>query len=117
LISERRLATYPASEIRLAVSRTVASEGARGWKLAKEKQSHKIDVVVALSMACLAAVRGAGSSYCLEALADWEEPAEKIPQPGWVHAGFSSREEAERYVEIQRRITPNAQFPWHNRSW
>jgi phage terminase large subunit-like protein len=58
LISERRLATYPAPDLRLAVSRAVVSESSRGWKLDKLKQSHKIDVVVALSLACLAAVRG-----------------------------------------------------------
>jgi hypothetical protein len=32
-------------------------ETTRGWRLAKEKTSHKIDVVVALSFAAVAAVR------------------------------------------------------------
>jgi hypothetical protein len=35
----------------------VALETSRGWRIAKEKQSHKIDVVVALAMAALGAVR------------------------------------------------------------
>jgi hypothetical protein len=35
-------------------------ESSRGWRLDKLKQQHKIDVVVTLSMACLAAVRGQG---------------------------------------------------------
>jgi hypothetical protein len=35
-----------------------AAASSRGWRLDKLKQQHKIDVVVALSMACLAAVRG-----------------------------------------------------------
>ena len=30
----------------------------RGWKISKEKVSHKIDVVVALAMATLGAVQG-----------------------------------------------------------
>ena len=46
--------------MRLAVSRAVIVESSRGWRLDKLKQQHKIDVVVALSMACLAAVRGQG---------------------------------------------------------
>jgi hypothetical protein len=52
----------------------VVSESSRGWKLDKLKQAHKIDVVVALSMACLAAVRGQGEySYDLWGGAfDWD---------------------------------------------
>jgi hypothetical protein len=57
LIKGRNLATYPDDEIRLAISRSVAVEGARGWKIAKEKSSHKIDVVVALAMAAHACVQ------------------------------------------------------------
>ena len=41
---------------RLAVSRAIAIETPRGWRIAKEKTSHKIDAVVALAMAALAAV-------------------------------------------------------------
>lgn len=59
LIRARQLAVYPDDAIRLAAQRAIASEGARGWKIAKEKQSHKIDVVVALAMAALAAMKGA----------------------------------------------------------
>ena len=44
-----------------AVSRCVAIEGSRGWRIAKEKQSHKIDFVVALTMACWAAVSDANA--------------------------------------------------------
>jgi hypothetical protein len=40
---------------RLAVSRAIIVESSRGWRLDKLKQSHKIDVVVALSMSALAA--------------------------------------------------------------
>lgn len=57
LVKGRNLVAYPDEEIRLAVSRAVASESARGWKISKDKQSHKIDVLIALSMAALAAVR------------------------------------------------------------
>jgi hypothetical protein len=30
------------------------AETARGWRIAKDKQAHKIDVVIALAMAALA---------------------------------------------------------------
>ena len=57
LVRARNLQVYPSEAIRLAVSQTVASESSRGWKLSKLVQSHKIDIVIALSMAALAAVR------------------------------------------------------------
>jgi phage terminase large subunit-like protein len=56
LIEGRNLALYPDQAMRLAVSRCVAIETARGWRITKEKQSHKIDVIVALGMAAWAAV-------------------------------------------------------------
>jgi phage terminase large subunit-like protein len=61
LIKGHNIAVYPDDEIRLAVSRAVAIETPRGWRIGKEKQTHKIDVVVALSMAALAAVRAHAS--------------------------------------------------------
>jgi phage terminase large subunit-like protein len=57
LISDGRLVTYPDPVLRLAVSRAIAVETPRGWRISKDKQSHKIDVVVALAMACHAAVQ------------------------------------------------------------
>jgi phage terminase large subunit-like protein len=56
LINGRNLIAYPSDELRLAISRAVAAETSRGWRITKDKQSHKIDVVVALGMACHAAV-------------------------------------------------------------
>ena len=43
------------------VAAAVAVESPRGWRLAKEKASSKIDGAVALSFACLAAVREGAS--------------------------------------------------------
>jgi hypothetical protein len=57
LIKGRNLLLYPDAAIRLAISRAVAFESARGWRIGKDKQSHKIDVVVALAMAALAATK------------------------------------------------------------
>jgi phage terminase large subunit-like protein len=58
LFKGRNLRLYPDAGLRLAVQRSVAIETARGWRIAKEKAAHKIDVVVALAQACLGAVRG-----------------------------------------------------------
>jgi phage terminase large subunit-like protein len=57
LIKGRNLVSYPDPQLRLALSRAVAIESARGWRIAKDKQTHKVDVVIALAMAALAAVQ------------------------------------------------------------
>src|SRR5437764_15166867 len=51
---------YPDAAIRQAVQHAVAVETSRGLKIAKEKASHKIDIVVAMAMAALATVESAG---------------------------------------------------------
>ncbi len=62
LIKGRNLVVYPDADIRLAVSRCVALETARGWRISKDTQSHRIDVAIALAMAALAAVKSQGES-------------------------------------------------------
>jgi phage terminase large subunit-like protein len=62
LIQAERLLAYPDEGIRLAMSRAITVETPRGIRIAKDKQSFKIDVIVALSMACLAAVQSQGES-------------------------------------------------------
>jgi phage terminase large subunit-like protein len=57
LIQQQRVVLYPDAGMRLAISQTVALETPRGWRIDKQKQSHKIDVVVALAMAAWAAVQ------------------------------------------------------------
>jgi hypothetical protein len=53
--------------MRLAISRCVAVESPRGWKIAKERAAFKVDVIVALAMACHAAVQGQNdSTYTLD---------------------------------------------------
>ena len=46
--------------LRLAISRAVGIESGRGWRITKEKASHKIDVVVALAQAALGAAKQEG---------------------------------------------------------
>ena len=68
LISAGRLVMYPDPEIRLAASRAVAVDMPRGcWRIAKEKQNYKIDVIVALAMSAHAAVTNQLSC-------DWSQP-------------------------------------------
>ena len=65
LISSGRLVMYADQEIRLAASRAIAKEMPRGcWRIAKDQQSHKIDVIVALAMSAHAAMLNQ-SSYDL----------------------------------------------------
>ncbi len=56
LLTSRTLALYPSAELREQALHTVAVEGPRGFRIAKEKASAKIDGIVALAMACVAAM-------------------------------------------------------------
>ena len=57
LIRHRNFSAYRDPEIRLALSRTVAVETPRGVRISKQKASHRVDIIAALSFAALAAVR------------------------------------------------------------
>jgi hypothetical protein len=63
LVKGRNLIVYPDDELRVAISHCVALESARGWKITKEKSAHKIDIIVALAMAALAALRGGATAW------------------------------------------------------
>jgi phage terminase large subunit-like protein len=80
LIHGQALVCYPDQAMRLAMSRTVAKETSRGWHISKEKQSHKIDVIVALSMACHAAVQGQSEPY-FDRSWRWVDSDIDAPQP------------------------------------
>jgi phage terminase large subunit-like protein len=76
LIQARRLALYADANMRLAASRAILHESVRGFRIDKLKQAHKIDVIVALAMACHAAVQGQNEpSY---------DPTFRAFQPGFV---------------------------------
>jgi phage terminase large subunit-like protein len=59
LIRSRKLTMYPDELLREHALNAVAIDTGRGWRLAKEKASRKIDAVVALSFACLDAAERA----------------------------------------------------------
>ena len=56
LLRGRNLCLYPDDELRAQALSTVAIESPRGFRLAKERAGKKIDAIVALSMACIAAL-------------------------------------------------------------
>jgi hypothetical protein len=80
LIKAQNIVAYRDKDLRLAVQRSVAVENPRGWRIAKEKVSHKIDVVVALAQAALAAVqkgtlgRMRTGGINLDGHINWHEP-------------------------------------------
>ena len=94
--------------MRLAASRCIAVESSRGWRITEERQSHKIDVIVALAMAAYAAVQGR-NEYGYDATFRafdpyYRDPDAPPPEPGWKVAGFGSRAEAEAYKARMRAL-------------
>jgi phage terminase large subunit-like protein len=82
LIKGRNLVVYPDQAMRLALSRCVAVETSRGWRIAKEKASHKIDVIVALAQAALGAVGSASKAAPIQisqAAMDWASRPAGVP--------------------------------------
>jgi hypothetical protein len=73
MLQGRTLILYPNADIRLAMSRAIAIETSRGWRIAKEKQAHKIDVVIALAMSALASVRSPGESNYDSSYEGWSD--------------------------------------------
>jgi hypothetical protein len=55
LLNGRKLQLYPAADLRQQALSTIGVETARGTRISKDKQSKKIDAIVALAMACVAA--------------------------------------------------------------
>ena len=91
LIQAQQLLVYPDPTIRLAIARAVAVETPRGWRISKATQSHKIDVVVALAMACYAAVtyqnEVCGAEYLeLITRAYCDDDSEAAVRDAWHHA-------------------------------
>jgi len=70
LISSRTLVLYPDAAMRQSISHAIIVESARGWRLDKLKQQHKIDTVIALSLAALAAIQNA-SRYNYDETLSW----------------------------------------------
>jgi hypothetical protein len=76
LLNGRNLRLYPATDLRAQALNTIAIESPRGWRIAKERASRKIDAIVALAMACVAAMDGRSGAY--DGYLEWiKEQAER----------------------------------------
>jgi phage terminase large subunit-like protein len=71
LVKGRNIVLYEDAAMRLAAPRSVAVETSRGWRIAKDKQTHKIDIVVALAQAALGAVESAAQRDVMAIWAAW----------------------------------------------
>ena len=58
LVESQGLVMYADEQMRLAISRAVAIETPRGWRIGKQNQAHRVDLVISLAMACHAATQG-----------------------------------------------------------
>ena len=112
LVKGRNFVAYPDAEVRLAVQRAIAVENARGWRIAKEKASHKIDVVVALAMACLAAVEAMAdqSSWLRLARADRKRAAE-VAEAAAAREVAEAAARAKETAEIREQAEASGQDP------
>ena len=93
-------------ELRLAISRAIALETPRGWRIAKETTSHKIDAVVALAMAAVGATEGHTDRS--EALA-WLQMLQ-VEQKGATEPS-SEWSPQPQYYDIDRSPPPPRQWP------
>ncbi len=59
LLRTKHIMLYPDAQMRRSASQAVAVETERGWRIAKRKQTHKIDVIIALAMATYGVVNAA----------------------------------------------------------
>lgn len=87
------------------MSRAVALETSRGWRIAKEKQSHKIDVVVALAQAALGAVRDQLSEPSI--LVFYRRMAEREKRGEPAISATESNALVDRYEQIRKTYSPD----------
>ena len=97
LLSGKNLRLYPSDEMREQALSTVAIESPRGFRIAKEKASKKIDVIVSLAMAVVAATEGLPIN-----------PDAKPEAVGRREAWLGAEQAADEYVSWQDRGTRGA---------
>jgi hypothetical protein len=97
LIAERKVQFYSCPPMRTAFSNAIAVETTRGWKIDKAKQSHRIDLVIALGMATTAAMRKV-------------ETGPGMSAPEWIAFYKSLVEKEKRVVEVGRRDGPTTKL-------
>ena len=99
LINSQALICYPDEEMRLAISRAVAIETPRGWRIGKERQAFKIDIVISLAMAAHAAVSAQAEPFFSR---DWGwvdgSPIGSTPQSEEQHKAQAARASQDFYA-------------------
>lgn len=105
-LNGRNLLIYPDAELRQQALNTVAVESTRGWRIAKDKSSKKIDAIVALAMACLAAVETGQTSHRMQViqLAGFGGFSQSVPASSISLEDWQAREERIR----RERETPTS---------
>ena len=107
VLNGKNLCLYPSDELRQQAMHTVAIENPRGFRIAKEKASQKIDAVVALAMACVAAMDLAPSGIPELSIFDENtsgqssEELQRQVQEEYEKAGQRSKEMIEEAVHAQ----------------
>ena len=87
LIKGRNLRVYPDVDLRLAVSRAMAVETSRGWRIAKAKTSNTIDIVVVLAQAALGATEQGTQVQIPVAWGQWLDQHRPFPPPPVILSG------------------------------
>jgi phage terminase large subunit-like protein len=85
MIRGGNLIVYPDDGLQLAISRAIAVETPRGWRITKEKSSHKIDIVISLAMAAYGAIQQSHVQPVKIV-----EPAVYSKQLGWIGTGAAN---------------------------
>lgn len=81
LLTGRTLRLYRTEDLRAQALNTVAIETVRGWRIAKERSSKKIDAIIALALACVAATE-AGPQQPRAAFVEFVNAAPAGPHEG-----------------------------------
>jgi len=79
LVTGGNLVAYPHEHLREHVLNGVVVETPRGWRIAKEKARHKIDLLVALAMAAERCARQDGGE--VQVYVDTAAPGDTEPTP------------------------------------
>jgi hypothetical protein len=108
LLNGQNLVLYADDELRQQALSTVSVETPRGWRIAKEKASKKIDAIVALSMACVAAMnhRGELSNRAARGFNRSLHVSKQkiVPEYGPVYIGQTFEEPATVVLQAQRSV-------------
>jgi hypothetical protein len=105
LIQSQSIVLYPDAAMRLAVSRAVAIETPRGWRIGKDKQSHKIDVIVALGMAAYAAIQSQAEPF-FDRSWNW------VSGPSTDEAERIQQEKEDENLRFNNFLRANGAFGW-----